>query len=202
MIKLALLRHGHTTWNHAGRIQGHTDVPITKESVDTLTSLELPKEWQQATLFSSPLSRARQTATVLTGRQPIVADELKEMCWGNWEGEQAKELLADPATGFLPIESWGWQFRPPDGESIAEVRDRAVNWAMQLSDNSIAVCHMGVMRVLLAVAHDWHFEGSAPFRVKRNRLFVIHVSSANQSLEIADPAVVRLVERDGASNSP
>jgi len=201
MVKLALLRHGHTAWNHAGRIQGNTDIPITEESAKTLASFELPKDWQHATLFSSPLSRAHQTATVLTERQPIVVDDLIEMCWGEWEGERAEELLADPATGFKSIEHWGWQFKPPGGESIAEVRDRVVKWAMQLSENSIAVCHMGVMRVLLAVAYDWHFKGRAPFRVKRNRLYVLHVSSENQSLELADPAVVRLVERDDKGNS-
>jgi len=32
MVKLALLRHGHTAWNHAGRIQGNTDIPITEVS--------------------------------------------------------------------------------------------------------------------------------------------------------------------------
>ena len=57
-IKLALIRHGHTQWNLDGKIQGRTDVPLTAEATDQLGALELPADWQNATVVSSPLLRA------------------------------------------------------------------------------------------------------------------------------------------------
>ena len=201
VIKLALLRHGYTAWNHAGRIQGLTDVPLTDDSIQTLAALALPEQWQQATLFASPLSRAHKTATVLTGRTPIITNELIEMAWGDWEGEHAEQLITNPANDFKAIENWGWQYRPPGGESIAEVRDRAIGWAMQLSGDSVAVCHIGVMRVLLAVAHNWHFAGPAPFKIKRNRLYVLNVTASSGSVEVAEPMIVRLTERGNMDKS-
>ena len=44
-----------------------------------------------------------------------------------------------------------------------------------LSGSVVAVTHIGVMRVLLARATGWNFEGSPPFKVKRDRLYRIDV---------------------------
>ena len=32
-LKVALLRHGPTAWNALGRIQGHTDIPLSEEGL-------------------------------------------------------------------------------------------------------------------------------------------------------------------------
>ena len=32
-MKIALLRHGPTEWNAPGRIQGHTDIPLSDEGL-------------------------------------------------------------------------------------------------------------------------------------------------------------------------
>ena len=49
------------------------------------------------------------------------------------------------------------------------------------------------MRVLLAHATGWNFEGPAPFQIKRNRLFVIEISAAGWAMQ-ANP--IRLAERN------
>ena len=36
MIRLALLRHGHTPWNREGRIQGRTDIALDSEAAEQL----------------------------------------------------------------------------------------------------------------------------------------------------------------------
>ncbi len=193
MIRLALLRHGHTAWNRAGRIQGRSDIPLDAQAREDLSGYALPAPWDTAELWSSPLVRAAETAELVAGRPPRTALELTEMNWGGWEGLHGLDLKADPASGFRDIEDWGWHYRPPGGESPAEVWARIAPWLPGLTRDAVAVCHIGIMRMILASAHGWNFDGPAPFRIKRNRLFVVEVDGASLT-PWAEP--VRLIRED------
>lgn len=196
MIRLALLRHGPTAWNRAGRIQGRSDIPLDPDTKQDLATMSLPSPWDQAELWASPLQRAVQTAHTLTGCMPLTDVGLTEMDWGEWEGKHGKDLASDPHSGFRHIENWGWNYRPPKGESPQDVRTRLEPWLSSLTRDTVAVCHIGVMRVLLAQAHGWDFKGPAPFRVKRSRLFVIEIIEGQMR---PWPEPVRLTEQKGTS---
>lgn len=192
MIRLALIRHGHTAWNRAGRIQGRTDIPLDADARQDLAKLTLPADWINAALCASPLARAQETARLISDRTPNAEPALMEMNWGDWEGAQAAVLHADPGSDHRPIETWGWNYTPPNGESPAALRARLVPWMAALQQDTVAVCHIGVMRVILALATGWQFEGPAPFRIKRNRLYVLDIHEGALTLH---PDPVRLVER-------
>lgn len=192
MTRLALLRHGHTPWNREGRLQGRTDVALDPTAALDLARLCLPSPWDRATLWSSPLARAAQTAELVAGRKAIPEPALIEMNWGDLEGGMSVALRADPASGFRDIEDWGWHFTPPGGENPDALRQRLIPWMTALQGDNVAVCHIGVMRVIMALATGWQFEGPAPFKIKRNRLFVIENIGTSWRL---DPAQVRLLER-------
>ncbi|AVO37661.1 histidine phosphatase family protein [Pukyongiella litopenaei] len=195
MTRLALLRHGHTAWNRAGRIQGSSDIPLDDTARADLDGLALPAPWDRAALWSSPLVRAVDTARLVARAEPRIDADLTEMNWGDWEGRRGADLLADPAMDYRHIEDWGWDYRPPGGESPAELRTRLSRWLGRIDGDAVAVCHIGVMRVLLALAHGWDFSGPAPFRVKRNRLFVLHLDGSRLRPE---PDPVRLLTRGDA----
>ncbi len=190
MIRLALLRHGHTQWNRAGRIQGRSDIPLDDRARADLAGFCLPAPWDRAALWSSPLERAVQTARIVAGHAPMIAPELTEMNWGDWEGRRGVDLMGDPDSGFRHVEDWGWEYHPPQGESPADLWARLHPWLARLSGDAVAVCHMGIMRVLLARAHGWDFDGPAPFRIKRNRLFILHLDGDTLG---AEPEPLRLV---------
>lgn len=190
MIRFAMLRHGHTEWNRAGQIQGRTDIPLDDEAREGLGAFRLPEGWRDVDVYSSPLKRAFETGQIVAGRDPSTVDALIEMDWGDWEGKKGVELKADPNSGFRDIEHWGWDYCPPHGESPAEVWGRIAEWLFSLERDSIAVCHIGIMRMVLARAHGWDFDGPAPFAVKRNRLFVVEVDG--QAVRVGDPDIVRL----------
>lgn len=192
MTRLALLRHGHTAWNRDGRLQGRTDMPLDSAACAQLRGLALPKPWDTATLWASPLSRASQTAKLVTGRSPKLDNALIEMNWGDWEGKLRAYLFADPAMDYRDIEEWGWHYTPPNGEPPDALRKRLTLWVNQLQGDHVAVCHIGVMRVLMAIATGWNFDGPAPFQIKRNRLYLIDVHPDGWTAQ-EDP--VRLVER-------
>ena len=192
MIRLALLRHGHTDWNRAGRIQGRSDIPLDDDARAELSAQILPAPWDQADLWASPLQRAVETAELVSDRTPKTDPALTEMNWGDWEGQHGRELIAIADSGYRHIEDWGWQFCPPNGETPAMVRNRLRPWVDGLKRDTVAVCHIGIMRVLLAQAHGWDFDGPAPFRIKRNRLFVIELEN-NTMRALPDP--IRLIQR-------
>jgi broad specificity phosphatase PhoE len=87
---LLLVRHGETDWNAEGRLQGHTDQPLNdygrrqaRALADRLAGNDI------AAIYTSDLSRARETAEILAERLalPVVTDpDLRERNWGNWEG--------------------------------------------------------------------------------------------------------------------
>lgn len=192
MTTLALLRHGHTAWNRAGRIQGRTDIPLDDDARAHLARLRLPDAWQGTDLAASPLARAVETAELVAGRAPVKVDALTEMDWGTWEGQIAADLRADPAADHRDIETWGWHYRPPEGETPDAVRARVLPWAEALRRDTLAVCHIGIMRVLLAHATGWRFDGPAPFQIKRDRLYLIHIAQTGWH---ADPTPLRLEPR-------
>jgi broad specificity phosphatase PhoE len=90
MTTLLLVRHGETDWNADGRLQGHTDRPLSDYGRRQAQQLagELEAEELDA-IYSSDLTRARETAEIVGARLglPVELDpDLREKDWGNWEG--------------------------------------------------------------------------------------------------------------------
>jgi broad specificity phosphatase PhoE len=92
---LLLVRHGETDWNAVGRLQGHTDRPLSDYGRRQARQLaeELVGEEPDA-IYASDLARARETAEIAGERLglPVVLDaDLREKDWGSWEGLTAVE---------------------------------------------------------------------------------------------------------------
>lgn len=186
------MRHGHTAWNRAGRIQGRVDKPLDDLARKHLSHLALPSEFARATLFSSPLARAVETARIVCGREPTVVPALIEMDWGGFEGRRGIDLLEEDNSGYRHIEEWGWDFQPPGGEAPRSVWQRVEPWLGSVRGSAVVVSHIGIMRVLLARATGWNFDGPAPFRVKRDRLYRIDVHDDGTLSHDNEP--LRLIE--------
>ena len=97
MTELLLVRHGETDWNAAGRLQGHTDRPLSdfgREQARRLAE-ELTGEEFDA-IYASDLARARETAEIVAERlhhAVLVDPDLREKNWGTWEGLTPAERL-------------------------------------------------------------------------------------------------------------
>lgn len=191
-LRIALLRHERTAWNRAGRIQGRTDIPLDDDGRRKLSGLSLPPDFAQFVVVSSPLQRASETARLLTGSEPVRVPALVEMDWGKWEGFRGEDLIADPGSGYRHIEEWGWDFLPPDGETPKAVWNRLGPWLDTLEQDTLAVTHIGVMRVLLARAMGWEFSGPCPYKIKRERLYLIERDPAGRLTSSGEP--FRLVD--------
>ncbi len=156
-MRVVLLRHAETDRNAADRFQGQADIPLNDEGVRqaqrAARSLP-PGDW--ATVYSSPMSRAAQTAAYAAGRLDVPhhrVDDLRERHLGSLDGlSRAEFARSRPATLRRLLEDPG--YAPPGGESghAARVRFCAalheVLAAERTAGQVLVVAHGGVLNLL------------------------------------------------------
>jgi broad specificity phosphatase PhoE len=177
VTRIALMRHFPTAWNRETRLQGQVDVPLTGDARERLAALAIPPAWAGARIIASPLSRADETAGILSRGRPITRDpRLMELRWGDWEGLHGTDLLADPASGYVDVSAWGWHRRPPGGESPWDVWERVRPALAEIAADgrqALLITHRALMRVVLARAWGWNYDSPEPFRIRRGRLYPV-----------------------------
>ncbi|KAJ3160597.1 phosphoglycerate mutase 2 [Geranomyces michiganensis] len=136
LLELHAVRHGATEWSVSGQHTGRTDIPLTaagraqagsvKEYYHTTVLGAKPFASKFSHIFSSPLSRAHETARIVTSSDPTAVieldDDLMEMDYGRYDGRKTKDIQADGEAS----KSWNL-FRDgcPGGETAADVGRRA-----------------------------------------------------------------------------
>lgn len=125
-----VIRHGQTEWNSANRLMGVSDIPLNTEGKkQAIAAADYLKTIPLDIIVTSPLQRAVETARIIRKHHPEVPlkklDKLHERNFGSLEGkkyEEANNLYPQIILGHM------WQypdFRPPDGESLSDVSQRA-----------------------------------------------------------------------------
>jgi probable phosphoglycerate mutase len=172
--RIAFLRHGPTAWNDEGRLQGMTDIPLSPRGRALVATWRVPfAGWRWV---CSPLTRARETAELI-GAPPSLAVEpaLREMAYGRWEGQTLADLRVREPEAMLDAETRGLDMAPPDGESPRQVMDRLRPWIAAVAtsgEDTVAISHKGVIRVVLAMATGWDMKSRQPVKLDWNCLHV------------------------------
>ena len=113
LTRLVLIRHGQTTWNTQGRLQGQLDIPL--DALGRRQAARLADALQDegiSAVVSSDLSRAWDTALALAGPLglPLRADPgLRERCFGVLQGRTRAQIDQD-----TPELARRWHSREPD----------------------------------------------------------------------------------------
>jgi probable phosphoglycerate mutase len=143
---LVIVRHADTDWTVSGQHTGRTDVPLNAAGrARALTLREPLAQWTFAAVWSSPLSRATETAA-LAGFAPVELDDLLEWNYGDFDGltrEQIRERRPD----------WDlWRDGCPGGEQAADVARRAdaLLAALPPAGDVLVFSHGHMLRVLTA----------------------------------------------------
>lgn len=169
-----IVRHGLTEWNKLKKLQGAADVPLAKEGILLAEKTgEALKDVKFDICFTSPLSRARQTAERVLGDRnvPIIPDKrIQEINFGDLEGgcvRDAEGNYIDPQVETFFRDPVNFK-RPENGEDIFDVIARTKDfWEEKTSDPSLAdktvlvASHGCAVRALLQnIYHDpenfWH----------------------------------------------
>ncbi|KAL0209788.1 hypothetical protein P9112_009872 [Eukaryota sp. TZLM1-RC] len=81
-------------------------------------------------VYTSPLVRAKETARIALPNdvfsQATVVPELQEFTNGDWDGKSRHDVYTSEQ--LLKINTAGYLFKPPNGESQRMVQRRASNW--------------------------------------------------------------------------
>ena len=180
-MNLALLRHGPTEWNAVGRVQGHTDVPLSQAGYELMAARALPFCFPR--VYASPMSRARQTAEALGLTDPVLDVRLMEQNWGAWEGLTRAEILArDGEDAFVKAGSnRGEAFRPGGGESTGELHARVADFLNDVAhgeDDAVAVAHLGVLRAAYTLATGWDMATPMPADLDVSKILLLSLDGS------------------------
>jgi broad specificity phosphatase PhoE len=158
------IRHGETSWNAGGRLQGAQDVPLNdlgrKQAAhagNVLADLLARDGQDKAALpfVASPLGRARATMELVRGELKLppgdyaLDERLREIGYGVWEGSTLSEMQAADPKLYARRLTAKWTLAPEGGETYAEVQVRMADWYGSLKGDTVAVAHGGTARALM-----------------------------------------------------
>lgn len=156
-----LVRHGQTIFNAAGRWQGQVDSPLTdlgkSQAVRIGATLKDLVDPAEVAIFSSPLGRAHDTATIIAtaiaAQQGIRLDSrLMEIGMGSWDGLTDYEIEQEWPNARDGLDRHEWFFHSPDGETYQEMADRLAGALREIvanaAESKIIVSHGVAGRII------------------------------------------------------
>lgn len=157
-MRLHLVRHGESTWNLEGRVQGQAMAPplTPRGRLQAREAAESLRGRPVAAVISSDLTRAVQTATTIAGVLGLEVHQdarLREQCLGELEGRLSRELAPEPVPEGVDISEIAWG----GGESLHQVHRRQTDLVASLASDFdddaelVLVGHADALRVLCAV---------------------------------------------------
>lgn len=144
-LELWLVRHGETTRSRDGRLAGWANVHLTAHGREEATAVrELLAGEAFDGVWCSDLTRARTTARLAWGAA-TPDRRLREIDFGRLEGHPWERL--EPALKDALMNFDG--FHAPGGESLADLRGRALDFLTSLPvGRHLLFTHGGVIRLL------------------------------------------------------
>ena len=180
-----IVRHGETKSNVEGYLQGWTDDPLNENGINlaVITGKGM-REIKFDACFSSPLTRAKQTAEIIlresgnVNTSIFLEQRIKEINMGDWErkkfrpGEREVDENAIKTFFTDPFAFLGF----PNGETIDEVCKRTQSFLKELikrDDNKtyLVTTHGFALRGMLNFLYEdktdyWH--GHVPYNCAVN----------------------------------
>src|SRR4030043_153404 len=167
LIKIYIARHGETTWNVEGRIQGRSDPDLSPKGVaQSLALLEQLKDRPLSAIYTSTLQRS-----ILTG-QPIAKflnlpiqkqPELDEIAFGIMEGVQVLSLTEELKGEWERFKENRFTYHIPGAENFTDVATRLKPFKEKIlrehtGQEILIIGHMIVNRFLIGMLLEYPLE--------------------------------------------
>ncbi|KAK9938767.1 hypothetical protein M0R45_015488 [Rubus argutus] len=159
--RVVLVRHGQSTWNEEGRIQGSSNFSVLtkKGEAQAQTSRQMLIDDAFDVCFTSPLTRSKRTAEIIwdTRKEEMIMDpDLREIDLYSFQGLLKHEGKAKFGAAFKKWQVDAANFSIDDHYPVRELWARARScWTRILFHESrsvLVVAHNAVNQALLATA--------------------------------------------------
>jgi len=162
ICRLFVFRHAETTDNSLGIFSGWRDPELTLKGL--LQAREIAEQLRREKIdyaFTSHLKRARKTLEIVLETHPAVPvftdDRLIERCYGLLQGKSKRRVAKERPEWFAQVHR-GYDFPPPEGESLKMVENRTLPFLVQLEEwlrqnkGNVAIsCHGNSLRPIRRV---------------------------------------------------
>ncbi len=187
--EIFLVRHGETDWNKEGKFQGSTDIHLSKEGILQAHLLKDVFHNNFDSVYTSPLSRAMQTAEILCQDnakvKPVVLEGLREINFGAWEGLTIMQIREQ-----YPAEYHTWRTDEVHGNLVGgdltlrsasnRAKDAILNLAEKHTGEKIVmVAHGGIIKAALIGIFDWKMTMYHRFFLGNTSVSKISIGNSN-----------------------
>ncbi len=182
MIKIYIARHGETTWNVEGRIQGRSDPELSlKGQQQSLALLEHLKRQSLSTIYTSSLQRSILTAQPVANHfgLPIRQEsDLDEIAFGVLEGRNLYQFDEVTKTEWERFKDDRFNYRIPGAENYTDVANRIKPFIERILQNHesqeiLIVGHRVVNRLLIGMLMGFPLEWVLKIEQTNDCLYLI-----------------------------
>jgi broad specificity phosphatase PhoE len=180
--EIVVVRHGETEWSATGKHTSRTDLPLTEEGRRRAEAVgALLRGRTFSLVLCSPLLRARETCSLAGfGDAAVLADELREWDYGEYEGLTTPEIRSRDPDWVL------WRDGCPGGESpsaVAARADVALGRLRSAGGDALAFAHGHILRVLTARWLGMEVVAGARFALKAGGIGVLGFEHETEVLQ-------------------
>lgn len=195
MTIIYLIRHGETDWNHEGRIQGASDIPMNQSGLrqtrNVAAYLEKTVKFP-CLLISSDAKRCRVASEILSKSLKIPMDtqkELREVDFGVWNNRKISVLresdyLREVWDNMVSDHVW------EEGESLRSAHKRARDCIQKWLDESgnknlVVVTHGIIIQLLMSYWITGSLSYSRKLTISNGSVTVITFTADGEARAIA-----------------
>ena len=182
MIKIYIARHGETTWNVEGRIQGRSDPGLSpKGHQQSLALLEQLKNQSLSAIYTSNLQRSILTAQPIAHHfgLPIRQEsELDEIAFGVLEGRNLYQFDEVTKNEWERFKDDRFNYHIPGAENYTDVANRIKPFIDRTLRNHegeevLVVGHRVVNRLLIGMLMEYPLEWVLKIEQTHDCLYLI-----------------------------
>lgn len=182
MINIYIARHGETTWNVEGKIQGRSDPGLSpKGQQQSVALLEQLKDQSLTTIYTSSLQRSIHTAQPIANHFRLAVrkkSELDEIAFGMLEGRNLYHFDEVTKNEWEKFKDDRFNYRIPGGENYTDVANRIRPFIERIVEEHqgqeiLVIGHRVVNRLLIGMLMEYPLEWVLKIEQTHDCLYLI-----------------------------